>query len=473
LKADFVEQTYNREARNAQAGGASEVLRSLQIAQEQRAGESIRKRISHVRLWVAMIALVAFAVSAAAALFARRSRPIPVQVATLGLDGSISGSHLKAGGYVRDARIVNVVARVTGVVATLRVGEGDVVKEGDVIATLDRGDLEKQVVESRADFVASQARLAELRAGQRPEEIGSARAKVEALRATAERLEREKLRSQVLAEAGALAPQAREGAESDSQVAGKNLEAAEQSLALLRAGARPETIAAARASVDAARARLAHISASLSRTQIRAPMSGRVLRKFVDVGTVVSFGMPFTEGYTTLGPGTPIVSIGQLDDLEAVTDINQADLGRLSLGDRVEVSADAFPGKTYQAQVSRFAPRADRNKNTIEVTVRFDSPTPTELAHDLSVKLSFLGERQETHPRALRVPATAIVQQGGTTSVFVVETNRVHLRQIEVGTRLPNRQVPVKDGLVPGDVVVISNPQALKDGQEVVVTIAN
>jgi HlyD family secretion protein len=440
-----VEQTYNREARNAQAGGASEVLRSLQIAQEQRAEESLRKRSSHARVWTATVVAAAVTVSAVA-LFARRSRPIPVQVATLGSDASVRGSLLKAGGYVRHARIVNVIARVSGVVATLRVGEGDVVKEGDVIATLDRNDLEKLVAESRADLAASQARLAELRAGQRQEEIGSAGAKVEALRATAERLEREKHRSQALAEAGALAPQAREAAESDSQVASKNLEAAEQSLALLRAGARPETIAAGRASVDAARARLAHISASLIRTDIRAPMGGRVLRKFVDVGAVVSFGLPFTEGYTTLGPGTPIVSIGQLDDLEAVADINQADLGRVSVGDRVEVSADAFPGKSYQAHVLRFAPRADRNKNTIEVTVRFDSPAPTELAHDLSVKLSFLGMVQATHVRELQLPATAIVQHGGTSSVFVVENDRVQLRQVEVGPRLPDRQEVVVTG---------------------------
>jgi len=391
MKADAVEPVSHREAGNAQAVSTAEVLRSLQIAQEQRAGTSFRKRSGHARLWTTMTVLVV-AVSASI-LLARRSGPTPVQVTTLVSDTSVRGSLLVAGGYVRHARIVNVIARVSGVVATLRVGEGDVVKEGDPIATIDRSDLERQVAESRAELAARQARLAELRAGQRPEEIGSARAKVEALRATAERMERERHRSQALAEAGAIARQAREVAETDSQVASKNLEAAEQSLALLRAGARPETIAAARAGIDAARARLAQVGASLSRTEIRAPMSGRVLRKYVDVGTVVSFGLPFTEGYTTLGPGTPIVSIGQLDDLEAVADINQADLGRLAAGDRVEVSTDAFPGKTYHAHVLRFAPRADRNKNTIEVSVRFDFPTPAELAHDLSVKLSFLAPR--------------------------------------------------------------------------------
>jgi multidrug efflux pump subunit AcrA (membrane-fusion protein) len=155
-----------REARNAQVGAASEVLRSLQIAPEQRAGASLRKRSSHVPLGAAVIVLAAVAV-AASLLFAGRSRPIPVQAATVVSDPSEGGSCLKAGGYVRHARIVNVIARVSGVVATLRVGEGDVVKEGDVIATLDRSDLEKQVAESRAELAASQARLAELRAGRR------------------------------------------------------------------------------------------------------------------------------------------------------------------------------------------------------------------------------------------------------------------------------------------------------------------
>ena len=196
-----------------------------------------------------------------------------------------------------------------------------------------------------------------------------------------------------------MSAQVGEGAQTDSLIASKTLDSAAKGLELLEAGPRPEVISAAQAAVEAAQARLARATNQLGRTEIRAPLSGRVLRKFVDVGATVSFGLPYTEGYSTLGPGSPIVAIGQLEGLEATADINQTDLGRLSLGEKVEVSADAFPGKTYPAHVARFSPRADRNRNTVEVTVRFDDPVPGELVHDLSVKLSFVGGDQSTSKR--------------------------------------------------------------------------
>jgi HlyD family secretion protein len=447
-------------------------LRALQIGEEQRSQRrEPRVRRGRLTMWVGAAALGAVVIATAAWL-GLRSKTVPVRVTTVYPASNASGALLTAGGYVRHPRVVNVVPRLSGIIATLRVSEGDVVHEGDLIATLDREEPEQQVAESRAELRATQARLAELEAGGRREEIASARAKVDALRLTAERLDREKARSKVLAEAGAVTAQAREAAENESLVANKTLESAQQDLALLSAGARPEIISAARATVDAARARLARATDILGRTEIRAPLSGRVLRKFLDVGAVVSFGLPYTEGYNTLGPGSPIVAIGQLDGLEAFADINQTDLGRLSLGEKVEVGADAFPGKTYSARVTRFSPRADRNKNTIEVTVRFDDPVPGEFAHDMSVKLSFLGDQATQSIRELLIPASAIVEQAGAKVVFVVENGHVRSRRILAGPPLPSQQVPIKDGLVAGDVVVITNPEALKDGMKVAPTSA-
>ena len=375
-------------------------LHELHIGKEQRSeGYERNLRRGHAGLWVGAVAL-GFATITAATWLGLRPRTMPPPVVTPTPPTSRGfGGLLTAGGYVRHARVVNVVPRVSGIVATLRVSEGDVVQEGDIIATLDREELGQQVAESRAELRVTLARLAELKAGGRREEIASARAKVDALRLTAERLERDNKRTQALAETGAVSAQVGEGAQTDSLIASKTLDAAEKGLELLEAGTRPEVISAAQAAVEAAQARLARAVSQLGRTEIRAPLCGRVLRKFVDVGATVSFGLPYTEGYNTLGPGSPIVAIGDLKGLEATADINQTDLGRLSLGEKVEVSADAFPGKTYPAHVARFSPRADRNKNTVEVTVRFDDPVPGEFVHDLSVKLSFMGGDPSTTKR--------------------------------------------------------------------------
>jgi RND family efflux transporter MFP subunit len=449
-------------------GQETDAFRALQIGTEQRSPGRVNvNRRKHPLLWL-MTAILGVGLIGAWAWFGLRAGPIAVRVATVASAQTTGGGILTAGGYVQHARLVNAVARVSGIVATLNVSEGDVVREGDLIATLRAEELEQQVAEYRADLRAAQSRLAELEAGSRREEIEGARAKVEALRLASDRLDRDRARSMRLAEAGAISAQAREEADNESLVARKNLEVALQALALLEAGPRPEAIAAARATVDASQARLARAMSLLERTEIRAPLSGRVLRKFVEVGTMISIALPSTEAFSTLGSGTPIVTIGQLEGLEAVADINQSDLGRLSLREEVEISAEAYPGKVYPAHIARFSPRADRNKNTVEVTVRFDGTAPSELAHDMSVKLSFLGDQAIVGPRDLLIPASAVMNQSDAPAVFVIEDGRLRTRRIIAGPPLPTKQILVKSGLAPGDRVVIANPKALKEGVKVV-----
>ncbi len=231
-----------------------------------------------------------------------------------------------------------MVPRISGVITSLRVQEGDVVHAGDLLATLDSREAADQLAEARAEL--------------------------EARDLAAERAGRERERARVLTAEGVLAQQTFEQADTESRVSVK--------------------------AAAAARARAARASEVLERTRVRAPITGRILRKYLDVGSVVSFGLPYAEGYTTLAAGSPIVSIGQLDALEATADLNQTDLHRVTVGGPVEVRADAFPDRTWRARVLRLSPRADRNKNTVEVTVRLDEPAPGELGQDMSVKLTFL-----------------------------------------------------------------------------------
>jgi HlyD family secretion protein len=350
----------------------------------------------------------------------------------------------------------------------LRVDEGDTVKRGELLGTLDDRELSQQVAEARASLASARAELALLTAGARPEELAEARAKADALGLTADRMDRERERARVLAAAGGISVQAMEQAEAESRVSRKTYEAAQQALALVQAGARPQAIQVARATVDAARARLEHALDLLDRTKIRAPLSGRVLRKFLDVGSTVSFGLPYVEGYSTLAPGSPVVSIGELEGLEATADVNQADLGRIPPHGAVEVRADAVPGMSHPAHVLRVSPRADRAKNTVEVTVRFDDPAPVELSHDMSVKLDFLSApTPAASPVEPQVPASAVSRSSGEPAVFVVEKGRIHLRRVSLGVVVAGR-VPVKEGLAAGDAVVVSGTEPLREGLAVV-----
>ncbi len=393
----------------------TDALRALQIDEQQRSPGRAGSSHSVRKTWIAAAAALAVVVLSTAAWRTARPRPRPVHVVTVSRAGATPRGTLTAGGYVRHARIVNVVPRISGVITSLRVAEGDIVRQGDLIATLDSRELADQLVEARAD--------------------------VEARDIAAERAGRERERSKVLADEGAVSVQAFEQADTESRISRK--------------------------AAAAARARLAHASELLDRTKVRAPIAGRILRKYLDVGSVVSFGLPYAEGYSTLAAGSPIVSIGQLESLEATADVIQTDLGRVAIGGPVEVRADAFPGRSWRARVLRLAPRADRNKNTVEVTVRFDEPAPTELAQDMSVKLSFLAEEAPLAAAERTVPASAVLARAGGHAVFVVEGGRARLRPVVVGAPKGD-VVPVKDGLVDGEVVVVSQLESLKDGTAVV-----
>ena len=393
----------------------TDALRALQIDERQRSPGRASTSRSMWKTWLATGVVLATAVLSTSVWLGARLRPRAVHVVTVAAAGGTSRGSLTAGGYVRHARIVNVVPRISGVITSLRVAEGDIVREGDLIATLDSRELADQVAEARAD--------------------------VEARDLVAERAGRERERSKVLADEGVLAVQAFEQADTESRVS--------------------------RRTAAAARARLARASELLDRAKVRAPIAGRVLRKYLDVGSVVSFGLPYAEGYSTLAAGSPIVSIGQLEALEATADVNQTDLGRVTVGGPVEIRVDAFPGRSWRAHVLRFSPRADRNKNTVEVTVRFDEPAPTELAQDMSVKLSFLAEEAPLAAAERTVPASAVLARAGGHAVFVVEGGRARLRPVVVGGP-KGEQVPVKDGLVGGEVVVVSQLESLKDGTAVV-----
>lgn len=393
----------------------TDALRALQIDEQQRSPGGRGAAHSARKAWIAVGAVLVVAVLSRAAWRTARPRPRPVHVVTVSRPGAAPRGTLTAGGYVRHARIANVVPRISGVITSLRVAEGDIVRQGDLIATLDSREVADRLAEAWAD--------------------------VEARDIAAERAGRERERSKALADEGAVSAQAFEQADTESRVS--------------------------RMAAAAARARLAHAAELVARTKVRAPIAGRVLRKYLDVGSVVSFGVPYAEGYSTITAGSPIVSIGQLEALEATADVNQTDLGRVTMDGPVEVRADAFPGRSWRARVLRLAPRADRNKNTVEVTVRFDDPAPTELAHDLSVKLSFLGDAAPSAAAELTVPAHAVLARAGGHAVFVVEGGRARLRPVVAGTA-EGGQLAVKDGLADGEVVVVSQLDSLKDGTAVV-----
>lgn len=167
---------------------------------------------------------------------AERSQPAAVVQTTPARTAPIR-SVFSYAGSVTATQQVNLVPRTSGIVQTIPVEVGTIVRRGDTLATLDPGTLPDQLFQARAGLDATQAKLAQVVAGGRTEEIAAARAQLDQARS---RLE------------GML-----QGRPEDVQVARAGLDAQQAKLELMEAGGRPEAVAQAQASLDAARAKLA------------------------------------------------------------------------------------------------------------------------------------------------------------------------------------------------------------------------
>jgi HlyD family secretion protein len=267
---------------------------------------------------------------------------------------------------------VDVSFRTAGCVLERLVSEGMTVSEGQVVARLDSADLEREARRKEAELKAAEAALRDLEAGSRPQEIAAARATVARAQAEADRLAREFERSSALYSREVISAREYEAANAGSDVAGARLREAREALLLVEEGPRKEQVAQARAQVDQAREALKLAKVRLGYGTITAPLSGLVLSENVEAGDYVA-------------PGTPVVTVGDLANVWLRAYIEETDLGRVKVGQPVEVTADTYPGKKYAGRVSFIASQAEFTPKNVQTRkervrlvyrIKIDVPNP-------------------------------------------------------------------------------------------------
>jgi HlyD family secretion protein len=125
--------------------------------------------------------------------------------------------------------------------------------------------------------------------------------------------------------------------------------------------------------------------AFLDWTVIRSPINGVVLEKLVEPNELV---VPQSFGGTR-GPSTALIAVADPKDLQVEIDVNEADLSKVTMGQKCRVSPEAYPDKTYEGQVAEIAPEADRQKGTLQIKVQIHNPD-RYLTPNLSAKVDFL-----------------------------------------------------------------------------------
>jgi HlyD family secretion protein len=274
---------------------------------------------------IGMGILVAALIGTAGALsFARsRERGVEVRLEEVGRRDLVS--IVTASGNIRARRAVDISSDVSARVAQLAVREGDDVRQGQVLLELDRAQLEAAVARAEASLSQAQAQATNQRANLLRAQRD--RDRILALRA----------RDSVL-----VTRQQIDDAETALEVANANVESAGFG------------VQQARASLDEARDRL-------SKTVLRAPISGKVTRLSIDEGETVVIG-------TMNNPGSLLLTISDLSVVEVVVQVDETEVPNLSLGDSANVDIDAFPNVEFTGRVTEIGNSAIRPPSSTAAT---------------------------------------------------------------------------------------------------------
>jgi HlyD family secretion protein len=311
---------------------------------------------------------------------------------------------------------VNIAFKTAGRLIERTVDEGDSVKKGQIVARLDRAELEAQrereaaglasaqsqlaqaqtaleweqanlagdVQQRKADLASNESRLQELKNGSRPQEIQESRATVEAAQSELDRAKRDWDRAQTLYKNDDISTEQFDQYRNRWQSADAAIKQAQQRDALVQAGPRVEVVQAAEGQVEKARgalkmadantleikrreqelvtrrdeieratASLALIDAQLADTIAYSPVDGVVLVKSADVGEV-------------LGVGTTVVTVGDIDHPWLRGYVNETALGKIKVGAKAKVTTDSYPGKVYDGRVSFIASEAEFTPKQIQ-----------------------------------------------------------------------------------------------------------
>ncbi len=324
-----------------------------------------------------------------------------------------AGVVLTGSGYVVTGdKYISIGVRVPGRIDAYLVDESESVKAGQPLVQLDKRDYEAA--------------------------LARARASLELARASAELAETEARRQRALRAQDVASQSALDIKESELRVA--------------------------QARVRQADAELREASVNLDYTTLRAPRDGVILAKLKEVGEMAVPG-----GFAGAGD---LIRMADLSDLRAEVDVNELDLGKVALGQRAEVTPDAFPDKRFPAEVVKLYPQISRQKGTLKVEVRLLERDET-LRPDSSVRVSFLAQPEAAPagaaPAAVVTIPRAAVREGGV--VWVVTDGRLREQRVALG-REQGDAVVVREGLLGGEAVVIEAEGELSSGRAVEVAPA-
>ncbi len=294
-----------------------------------------------------------------------------------------------ATGKVTPITKVEVKSKASGIVKKLLVDAGDKVRKGQLLAQLDKEEIEAQVEQSRAAAQAAEASLTS-------SEADYERAKVDAEGPDVPLLKRAYERAIGMAKEGVVSTSALEDAEKNYELALNKQNVSKAQATVLKA-----KIAQSQGQLAQDRANLKQLEEQLSYTDIESPIDGVVLSRDVEMGDAVS-------SILVLGSSaTLVMTLGDTSSVYVKGKVDESDIGKVYLGQPARIKVESFKDKTFNGVVTKISPMGVEKDNvtTFEVRVSINNPGG-ELKAEMTANAEII---LEEHKNVLQIPEGAII----------------------------------------------------------------
>jgi HlyD family secretion protein len=294
-----------------------------------------------------------------------------------------------ATGKIEPITKVEIKSKASGIVKRLLVDDGDTVKAGQVLAELDKEQIEARVRETRAALEAAEANL-------RAAEAEMERAKVDAMGPDVPLLQRAYERAKSMAGEGVVSQSAMDDAQRAYEMAVNKRDIARAQLITSKA-----KMAQAKAQVAQQRANVDNAEEEYRYTTIVAPIDGIVLSRDVEVGDAVS-------SILVLGSSaTLVMTLGDTKEVYVKGKVDESDIGKVFLGQPARIKVESFKDKTFNGKVTKISPMGTEKDNvtTFEVRVSIDNASG-ELKAAMTANAEII---LEEHKNVLIIPEGALI----------------------------------------------------------------
>jgi HlyD family secretion protein len=294
-----------------------------------------------------------------------------------------------ATGKVEPITKVEIKSKASGIVKKLYVEYGDHVKSGQLLAELDKDEIQAQVRSQKAQLESAESNM-------HAAEADYERSKVDAAGVDIPTLQRAYERAKNMAKEGVVSQAALDDAQRAFELASNK-----QNVARAQVTVNKAKLAQASADVQKAQATLAQLEEQYNYTTIVAPIDGIVLSRDVEVGDAVS-------SILVLGSSaTLVMTLGDTSQVYVKGKVDESDIAKVYMGEPARIKVESFKDKTFEGKVTKISPMGVEKDNvtTFEVRVSINNPGG-ELKAAMTANAEII---LEEHKNVLQIPEGAII----------------------------------------------------------------